>query len=397
MYKRLVKLPEKHSFFLFGMRGSGKSTLLRQQFDLPDTLWIDLLLAEEELKYRSHPDQLKYEIQALIESKKKPQRVVIDEIQKIPALLDVVHYLIEKEKIKFALTGSSARKLKRGGANLLAGRAFVYYLFPLSFLELESEFDLNVVLSWGSLPALYGEDYKNVDDKVRFLKSYIHTYLKEEILVEQLVRNIDPFHSFLEISAQMNGEILNFSKIAREANTHDKSVERYYSILEDTLLGFHLKPYHKSIRKQQVSSSKFYYFDTGIVRALKGLCHDKLLESTYEYGKTFENFMISEVYKLNKYLEKDYKLSFLKTKDGVEIDLIMELSPREKLCIEIKSGEIKSLNDFGSQCSLAREISGSRLIVLSQNKKAMSDEKIQVFPWQEGLKKIFNQTNSPDF
>ena len=389
MYKRIINLPKRHSFFLFGMRGSGKSTLLRQQLDSQNTLWIDLLLAEEELKYRSHPDRLKQEIQALIDAKKKPDRVVIDEVQKVPALLDVVHHLIEKEKIKFALTGSSARKLKRGGANLLAGRAFVYNLFPLCFLELKSDFDLNSILSWGSLPALFGDDYIRVDDKVRFLKSYIHTYLKEEILIEQLIRNIDPFHSFLEVSAQMNGEILNFSKIAREANTNDKSVERYYSILEDTLLGFHLKPYHRSVRKQQISSSKFYYFDTGILRALRGLADHKISESTYEYGKIFESFMIGEIYKLNKYLEKDHKLSFLKTKDGVEIDLIIESSPNKKVCVEIKSGEVKSLNDFNSQYALAKEISNSKLIVLSQNKKAMSNSKIHLFPWQEGLNMIF--------
>ena len=388
MYKRIVTLPKKHSFFLFGMRGSGKSTLLKQQFSSTKTLWIDLLLAEEELKYRSHPDRLKQEICALIEANKKPECVIIDEVQKVPALLDVVHHLIEKEKIKFALTGSSARKLKRGGANLLAGRAFVYHLFPLSFLELEADFDLKTFLSWGGLPALFGADYAAHDDKARFLKSYIHTYLKEEILIEQLIRNIDPFHAFLEVSAQMNGEILNFSKIAREAHTHDKSVERYYSILEDTLLGFHLKPYHQSIRKQQVQSSKFYYFDTGMVRALKGLTNYPLSESTYEYGKCFESFIIGEIYKLNCYLEKDRKLSFLKTKDGVEIDLIIETGSNKKICIEIKSGEVKTLEDFNAQSTLAKDISHSKLIVLSQNKTAMSNDKIQVIPWQEGLKVI---------
>lgn len=395
MYNRMVNLSKKHSFFLFGMRGCGKSTLLRQQFDPAKTLWIDLLLAEEELKYRSHPDRLKLEIQALIDANKRPDRVVIDEIQKIPALLDVVHHLIENEKIKFALTGSSARKLKRGGANLLAGRAFVYHLFPLSFLELKSDFDLKTYLSWGGLPALFGEDYTDVEDKVRFLKSYISTYLKEEILMEQIVRNIDPFYSFLEVSAQMNGDILNFSKMAREANTNDKSVERYYSILEDTLLGFYLKPYHRSVRKQQISSSKFYYFDTGILRTLRGGAEQKISESTYEYGKLFESFVITEIHKLNRYLERDHKLSYLKTKDGTEIDLIMQLSPNKIFCLEIKSGEIKSLEGFGAQCALAKEISNSKLIVLSQNKKALSNDHVRVLPWREGLEMIFDISKTP--
>lgn len=393
MYNRLVHLPAQHSFFLFGMRGSGKSTLLKKQYSHQNTLWIDLLLAEEEMKYRSHPDTLRYEVLALIKENKKPDRVVIDEIQKIPALLDVVHHLIEEQKIKFTLTGSSARKLKRGGANLLAGRAFVFYLFPLSFLELSTDFDLTRYLSWGGLPVLFDPDYRSSEDKNRFLKSYIHTYLKEEILVEQLIRRIDPFHAFLEVSAQMNGEILNFSKIAREAHTDDKSVERYYSILEDTLLGFYLKPYHRSVRKQQISTSKFYYFDTGIVRALKGHAHQMITASTYEYGKTFEYFIVNEIYKLNKYFERDYKLSFLKTKDGVEIDLLVEVSSRKKYCIEIKSGEVKNLNEFNDQYKLAKDVQGisdAELVILSQNKKAMSQGPIHVMPWQDGIKKIFD-------
>lgn len=390
MYDRILSGSQKHSFFLFGMRGSGKSTLLKKRLSGVDTVWIDLLLAEEELKYRANPDILKNEILALIKQGKKPERVVIDEVQKIPALLDVVHHLIEEYKIKFALTGSSARKLKRGGANLLAGRAFVFHLFPLSFMELGSDFDLGIFLSWGGLPALFASDYESPEDKNRFLKSYIHTYLKEEILIEQLVRRIDPFHAFLEVSAQMNGEILNFSKIAREANTDDKSVERYYAILEDTLLGFHLMPHHHSVRKQQITSSKFYYFDSGIVRALKGNASQMMMASTYEYGKAFEHFIISEIYKLNKYYERDYKLSFLKTKDGVEIDLIIEVSAKKKYCIEIKSGVVKNLNDFNAQRKLALDIGATELMVLSQNKKAISNDRIHVMPWQEGIKKIFD-------
>lgn len=279
----------------------------------------------------------------------------------------MVHHLIEEQKIKFALTGSSARKLKRGAAN----------------------FDLDSFLSWGGLPALFASDCKASEDKNRFLKSYIHTYLKEEILIEQLVRRIDPFHAFLQVSAQMNGEILNFSKIAREANTDDKSVERYYSILEDTLLGFHLMPHHHSVRKQQIASSKFYYFDTGIVRALKGNAGQMMAASTYEYGKAFEHFIITEIYKLNKYHERDCKLSFLKTKDGVEIDLIIGVSARKKYCIEIKSGNVKNLSDFNAQYKLALDIGARELIVISQNKKALRDGRVHVMPWQEGIKEIF--------
>jgi len=382
--QRLLTLPKKHSFFLLGARNTGKSTLITSQFPAKHSFLIDLLDAEQEAFYQFHPADLYRIVMSLPDH---VTHIVIDEIQKAPKLLDSVQRLMKHKKHYFILTGSSARKLKRGGANLLAGRAFVYYLFPFSFLEVEDVFSLNEALRWGTLPEIFA--LNDDAEKQAFLSGYAHTYLKEEILIEQLIRNIDPFHSFLEVSAQMNGEILNFSKIAREANTNDKSIERYYSILEDTLLGFHLKPYHRSVRKQQISSSKFYYFDTGILRALRGLADHKISESTYEYGKIFESFMIGEIYKLNKYLEKDHKLSFLKTKDGVEIDLIIESSPNKKVCVEIKSGEVKSLNDFNSQYALAKEISNSKLIVLSQNKKAMSNSKIHLFPWQEGLNMIF--------
>lgn len=367
----------------------GKSTLLKSLFRDESTLWIDLLLAETDLKYRSNPDLLNFEIQALIKAGRKPSRVIIDEIQKIPALLDVVHYLIEKDKIKFALTGSSARKLKRGGANLLAGRAFVYHLFPLSYIELANDFDLNHHLSFGGLPALYSSDFEDKKDKERFLKSYVHTYLKEEIMVEQLVRDLDPFHSFLEVSAQMNGEIVNFNKIAREAGSNDKSVERYYSILEDTLLGFHLKAFNKSVRKQQIGSSKFYYFDTGLVRALRNSLEVDLKQSTFEYGKLFESFIISEIFKLNEYYEKNFKLYFLKTKDGVELDLIIETPHKKYLCIEIKSGVVSDLGSFTSKRELSSDISSSKLIVLSQNKEPLMNDFVHVLPWREGLDMIF--------
>ena len=389
MYDRLLQLPTNHSFFLFGMRGSGKSTLLKKVLGDANALWIDLLLAEQDLKYKRNPDALRTEILGLKKAGNTPDIVVIDEVQKAPALLDVVHHLIENEKITFALTGSSARKLKRGGGNLLAGRAFVFYLFPLSFLELGQDFDLNAFLSWGGLPALYGGDLKDDRDRTRFLKAYVHTYLKEEILEEQIVRDIEPFYAFLEVAAQMNGEILNFSKIAREAGTHDKSVERYFSILEDTLLGFHLPPFHLSLRKQQIGSSKFYFADNGVARALRGHFEPVSRQSTYDYGRLFETFIVSEIQKLNKTGEKDYKLSYLKTKDGVELDLIVEAAPRKRYCIEIKSGVVRDLKDFHSQARLAKEIPDSEFLVFSQNESPISDGLIHVVPWQEGIRTLY--------
>lgn len=392
MYNRLLKLAKTHSFFLFGMRGSGKSTLLKKSFQNANAVWIDLLLAEPDLKYKRNPDMLRTEILGLIKAGNRPEIVIIDEVQKVPALLDVVHHLMENEKIPFALTGSSARKLKRGGGNLLAGRAFVFYLFPFSFIELGENFDLTTFLSWGGLPALYGGDLQNDGDKTRFLKAYVHTYLKEEILEEQIVRRIEPFYAFLEVAAQMNGCILNFSKIGREAGSDDKTVERYYSILEDTLLGFHLLPFHLSVRKQQVNSSRFYFVDNGIARALRGFFEPVSRQSTYEYGRLFETFLISEIFKLNKTSEKDYKLSFLRTKEGVELDLIVEVSPKKRYCIEIKSGIVKDLTDFNTQVRLAREIPDSEFFVFSQNEAPLSDKGIRVLPWRDGIRMLF-----PDF
>jgi predicted AAA+ superfamily ATPase len=385
----MIDLATTRSFFLFGMRGTGKSTLLSQRFSGQDVVWIDLLLAEDELKYRRNPDLLKDELEVLLKAGHRPELIVIDEVQKLPAILDVVHWLIEHRKLKFALTGSSARKLKRGGADLLAGRANIFNLFPLTSMEIGAGFNLVDSISWGTLPALFSEENRTEQEKVRFLKSYVHSYLKEEILSEQIVRNIDPFYSFLDVSAQMNGQILNYSKIGREAGLNDKAVERYYSILEDTLLGFHLLPWSQSLRKQQIRSAKFYFHDTGIVRTLQGEYGRIPGPSTYDFGNLFESFLISELYRLNKYTERDYKLSFLKTKDGVELDLIIRINARKHYCIEIKSGVLRSMDNFSAQLKLAEDIPGGEFMVFSQNSTAFTDGRITVYPWQEGLKKIY--------
>jgi predicted AAA+ superfamily ATPase len=192
---------------------------------------------------------------------------VIDEVQKNPKLLDVVHLEIEKKKnIQFILSGSSARKLKRGSANLLAGRAFTFHLFPLTNFEIGSTFDLQHALEFGTLPKLL--EYSVDLDCTRFLKAYVKTYLKEEIIAEQIVRKVEPFQDFLEVCAQMNGKIINFSKIATEVGVDEKTVKTYIDILADTLIGFYLPPFHRSIRKRQRIAPKFYLMDTGVKRAL---------------------------------------------------------------------------------------------------------------------------------
>lgn len=389
MYSRILHLSLRHSFFLFGMRGTGKSTYLKQFFKNENVLWIDLLTTDDEIKYRKNPDTLIHEISSLKKNNKLPKIIVIDEIQKIPALLDVVHHLIEKEKLIFGLTGSSARKLKRGGANLLAGRAFVFNMYPLTHIEIADRFDLGMALSWGTLPALWNDTLSDDADKVRFLKAYVNTYLKEEILMEQIIRNVDPFYTFLECAAQTNGDIVNFSKIARDTGVSDKTVQNYYSILEDTLIGFHLLPYHRSVRKQQIVSSKFYFHDTGVVRALRGEWGTIQRGSTFEYGKLFESFVICEIVRLNRYTEKDFPLYYLKTKDGVEIDIIIKVSSKKHYCIEIKSGDVNSFDGFSAQIALSRDIPGATFLVFSQKKTAMANDDCNIIPWQDGLKMIF--------
>ena len=265
MINRLARLSRSNSFFILGPRGVGKSTLIKNYYNLQkeSILYIDLLDPSVEDQYRLNPNVLKQQASA----RSRLKWVVIDEVQKLPRLLDVVHELIENTSIKFILSGSSARKLKRGGSNLLAGRAFMFYLYPFTSFELKEKFNLKKSLQWGMLPQVL--KFKSNQDRKEYLKSYTLTYLREEIQMEQIVRKLTPFRKFLEVAAQMNGQIINFSKIGSDIGVDTTTVQNYYSILEDTLIGFHLQAYHTSIRKSQRLSPKFYLFDTGSVPRFK--------------------------------------------------------------------------------------------------------------------------------
>ena len=319
MLPRLIKLPKNQSLFLFGARGTGKSTLVEDQFDHERCLYLNLLNPEQESRYSQNPNDLYAEIKILPTNK---THIIIDEVQKIPKLLDIVHDMIEETNKIFILTGSSARKLKRGGANLLAGRAFVYHLFPFSFLELGDKFNLDTALRWGTLPKCVF--YEKEDEKKRFLQAYTYTYLKEEIWAEHHIKNLDPFRKFLEVSAQCNGKIINYANIARDVGVSDKTVNEYFSILEDTLIGYILEPFHHSFRKRLSLKSKFYYIDTGVVRALSKQLSVPFIFSTSSYGDAFDRFLITECKKLADYYNLEYQFSYLKTKDDAEIDLVVE-------------------------------------------------------------------------
>lgn len=380
MFNRKLELSDKSSFFLFGARGTGKTYLLKQRFSASDSLYIDLLDADENEAFNLRPKTIVERLGAVSANVKW---IIIDEVQKIPKLLDIVHQQIEDSRFKFVLSGSSARKLKHGGANLLAGRAFVYNLFPLTTQEIANSFSLQSVLEWGSLPGVFA--FEDSRDKRNFLRTYAHTYLREEIIQEQIIRKLDPFRRFLNVAAQMSGRIINFSKIASEIGASSPTVQTYFQILEDTLIGFLLEPFNESIRKRQSGNPKFYFFDTGVQRALENTLTVELKPQTYAYGIAFEHFIINEINRLQSYSEKDFRFSYLRTKDGVEIDLIIERPGLKRALVEIKSTERVTEDDLRPLQSISKDISNSEAFCLSRDPIPKKINNILCLPWQQGL------------
>lgn len=382
--ERVLKLPSKKSLFLFGARNTGKSTLLEHSFDPKTSIVFDLLDSAEEDRFAHDPNELYRIVTSLPDS---ITHIIIDEIQKVPRLLDIVQQLMKKSKKYFVMTGSSARKLKKGGANLLAGRAFVYHLFPFTSIELGTNFDLDKALHWGTLPQIF--NYHEDHERQEFLNAYAHTYLKEEIWGEHLIRKLDPFRRFLEVAAQSNGKIINYSNIANDVGVDDKTIHSYYSILEDTLIGFLLEPFHNSFRKRLSSKPKFYFFDTGIVRALSRMTTVPLLPQNHAYGNAFEHFIILECLRLASYNRLDYRFSYLRTINDVEIDLIVERPGKPLLCIEIKSSTNVTPADIRSFQRLCQDIPNAEAICLSNEKYSKIIDNVRILPWQQGLKEYF--------
>lgn len=328
MYSRLLPLP-RQSFFLFGPRGTGKSVWLSQV--LPDAgLMVDLLRSSEVLRYRRDPTLLGREVAALAPG----AWVVIDEIQKLPELLDEVHALLFAGEggHRFALSGSSARKLKRAGANMLAGRAWSKRMFPLSPLEMGADFRLDDALRYGQLPLSVAAG--SAADRAEFLDAYVETYLREEIWQEAFVRNLVGFYRFLSVAALYSGQVLNISNIAREAGIARSTVLGYFGILEDTLLGWRLPAWRKRAKVKEVAHPKFYLFDCGVQRALAGLQRDK--PSNTEWGVLFETWVLNELRALNSWGSAGARFSYWRTEAGTEVDLVWQRGARA-VGIEIKA------------------------------------------------------------
>lgn len=375
IYKRtldLSNLLNNKSYFLFGPRATGKSSLIQADFR-GNYLVLDLLESEMYLRLTANPGEL----ESIILAQENYEIVIIDEVQRVPAILDEVHRLIEKYKIKFLLTGSSARKLKRSQANLLAGRARQAELFPLTSQEI-SDFDLKRYLLYGGLPMIYLSDAP-VDD----LHAYVNTYLKEEIQAEALIRNLPAFSRFLNFSALTSGDMLNFANIANDAAIPASTVREYYHILEDTFVGFMLPAWTKTVKRKAISTAKFYYFDLGVKNILAKI--KTIDEKSDLFRKAFEHFIALELRAYISYTRKHLQMRYWQSKGGFEVDLIIE----DDIAIEIKSADKIHEKHLRGLKALAEENICHHYFLVSRDKLKRRVDNITIIHWQEFLELLY--------
>lgn len=381
MFKRNLALPSpgRETFFLRGPRQTGKTTMLKERYG--EARWIDLLKSEEFRRYATSPDVLRQEIEA--EPIRPGQEMVIDEVQKVPALLDEVHWLIENRDAHFALCGSSARKVKRGAANLLGGRAIRYELFGLSASELGSEFELDRMLNFGYLPRMYGAGRPN-----RLLDAYVADYLKEEIAAEGIVRNLPTFSDFLDAAALCDGETVNFSNTARECGVSSHTTKNHFQILADTLIGRWLPAYRKRPKRRVIAAPKFYFMDVGVVNRLAK--RGELLPGSDAYGKAFENWVYHELTAYTHYRDCDEGMSYWRLASGIEVDFVlgdMAVAVEAKSSAKITRNHLKGLRSLAIDFPEVR----NRIVVCREPKPRKTDDGIDVIPTDLFVQKLWNE------
>lgn len=364
----------KRSCFLWGPRQTGKSTLLRRLF--PEAPFYDLLLASEFRRLSANPGLLREECVA---AGRKSAPVIIDEIQKLPPLLDEVHSLISREGYRFILCGSSARKLVRGGGNLLGGRAVRLELFPLTSEEIP-DFSLNRALNHGLLPSHYLSD-----DPAPLLEAYVGEYLKEEILAESLTRNLPAFQRFLEVASLSNGQIVNLASIARDVGLSAPGVRGYFEILSDTLIGCWVPPWRKRAKRRVVQSPRFYFFDVGLVNELAH--RGELKPGSSEYGAAFEHFIFMELRAYASYRCGRLPIAYWRTSSGFEVDFVLGDAA---IAIEVKSTDNPNSDHLKGLRAWKAEQKQSRCVLVCRAPRARkTDDGIEIMPWPSFLKQLW--------
>ncbi|MBI4352674.1 MAG: ATP-binding protein [Candidatus Omnitrophica bacterium] len=371
-----LKLPVGKSTFLWGPRKTGKTTYLKNRF--PHSLSYDFLKTDLFFEFLKNPARLREELSAKSQSELKDP-IILDEVQKVPQLLDEVQWLIENKGLSFILCGSSARKLKKGRANLLGGRAWRYEMFPLVTPELQHP-QLLRILNHGLIPSHYLEE-----DAKKSLKAYIQDYLKEEVFSEGLARNIPAFSRFFDVVGYSHGEMIHYSNIARECGVDSKTIMEYYQILIDTLLGQFVEPFKKRQSREVITkSSKFYLFDVGVAGAITKRHVEE--ERGELFGKAFEHFILTEMAAHRSYHDLDYQINFWRTKHGLEVDFILG---EGEAAIEIKGTSQPDKTDLKPLEAFIEEYSPKKAFVVCNAKTERSVGKISILPWRQFLQELW--------
>lgn len=368
----ILQALEKKTIFLFGPRQTGKSWLINHTLK-DHHLIYNLLDSETFVKLQHSPQRIREEFLA-----RRNDIIIIDEIQRIPQLLNEVHLMIEEYGIHFLLTGSSARKLRYRGVNLLGGRAHVRYLHPFSFIELKNHFKLSRAINYGLLPSIYLSETPDED-----LQSYIGLYLKEEIAAEGLTRNIPAFSRFLEIAALCNGKIINYTKISNDAQVARTTVQEYFQILKDTLLAYELPAWRKTQKRKPIQRSKYYLFDCGVTRVLQ---HRSLLNiKTPEFGEAFEHYIFHELQTYVDYHNILNSLHYWRSISGLEVDFILS----DTTAIEVKSSQNISRQDLKNLQALSEEKQLKNYILVCLEKTPRIMNNIKILPWNIFLEQLW--------